>query len=86
MAMRYSYAIGAQMSWVGLWAVRTSAGCPGSGVVFMDTEGIGPGEQFSTELADALESAQIMLVIVGPSWAGELEERAQVGTNDWVVR
>ncbi len=58
----------------------------GTGVVFMDTEGIGPGDQFPTELADALESAQIMLVIVGPSWAGELEERAQAGTNDWVVR
>nr|WP_171058051.1 toll/interleukin-1 receptor domain-containing protein [Modestobacter altitudinis] len=40
----------------------------GDGVVFVDTEAIGPGEEFPTRLRDELTRAAFTLVMIGPRW------------------
>jgi len=57
--------------------------------VFMDTSSLGAGSEFPKEIADALESAQGMLVIIGLGWltAGdEFGHRRIDQPNEWVRR
>src|SRR5437879_3344935 len=42
----------------------------GKSTVFRDIDNIRPGIDFRTQIADALSSADALLVIVGPRWFG----------------
>lgn len=41
--------------------------------VFMDIDGIAPGQNFVEVLTDRLREAAVVLVLIGPRWAGPLE-------------
>jgi pterin-4a-carbinolamine dehydratase len=59
----------------------------GSGTVFMDTSSIEPGTQWSNELKDALQAAQIVIVMIGPNWLRASDEfgmRRIDQADDWV--
>src|SRR5437588_12563392 len=40
------------------------------GTVFRDIDNIRPGIDFRAQIADALQSADVLLVVVGPRWLG----------------
>ncbi len=59
----------------------------GEGLVFRDTESIGLGLDFQAALANALDSCEIMLVIMGPTWADARDDngnRCLESPSDWV--
>lgn len=48
----------------------------GKDLVFQDVEDIKPGEDFLQDIRQAIESAEVVLVIIGPSWTkGKLGQR-----------
>ncbi|AFZ17920.1 4a-hydroxytetrahydrobiopterin dehydratase [Allocoleopsis franciscana] len=61
----------------------------GEEVVFMDTSSIEIGTQWSEELEEALQAAQIVIVVIGPDWLRISDEyglRRIDQDNDWVRR
>ena len=42
----------------------------GSGTIFRDVRDISPGESFADVLRSRLSSARVVLVLIGPRWAG----------------
>lgn len=57
--------------------------------VFMDTSSINVGTEWAQELKDALQSAQIVIVVIGPDWLRISDEwgmRRIDQENDWVRR
>jgi hypothetical protein len=61
----------------------------GEDVVFMDTSSIALGRQWTQELEDALQSAQVVVVVIGPNWLRISDEwgiRRIDQENDWVRR
>ena len=61
----------------------------GEEVVFMDTSSIELGAQWTQELEDALQSAQVVVVVIGPDWLRISDEwgmRRIDQENDWVRR
>ena len=68
----------------------------GKKYVFMDTEGIQPGTQWSERIDEALTSARLVLAIIGPTWLDDLagkkcpkdpkpEEGKPEEAQDWVI-
>src|SRR5262245_43251976 len=61
----------------------------GSNNVFMDTSGISPGGEWPKELADALNAARAVVVVIGPEWlrtSNEWGERRIDQEGDGVCR
>jgi pterin-4a-carbinolamine dehydratase len=62
----------------------------GSECAFMDTSSISVGSQWESVIKSALETANTMIVVIGPSWltAGQTEfgERRIEDSEDWVRR
>jgi len=61
----------------------------GEQAVFMDTSSIQPGMEWPARIADALDSAQVVVVVLGPGWIRVSEESGQRRIdleNDWVRR
>jgi hypothetical protein len=56
----------------------------GHGVVFRDVAGIAPGENFDVALDDALRRAGVVLVLIGPGWSTELQQRSTRSERDFV--
>lgn len=59
----------------------------GSNHVFMDTSGISPGEKWPENLEKALDSARMMVVVIGPEWlraSNEWGQRRIDLEDDWV--
>jgi hypothetical protein len=54
----------------------------GAEQVFMDIEGIGYGDDFVQTIDSHLESADVVLVVIGPSWVEMIE--ARLHGDDWV--
>jgi tetratricopeptide (TPR) repeat protein len=52
--------------------------------VFMDMEGIAPGQNFAQAIDVTIESCPTMLVIIGPRWRQILEDRATQSQEDYV--
>jgi tetratricopeptide (TPR) repeat protein len=53
--------------------------------VFMDVEGIQPGENFAQAIEQTLSGCSTVLVVVGPHWHEILEARAKQNEQDYVV-
>ena len=56
--------------------------------LFMDVEDIAPGTDFTQALLRAVDASQVMLALIGPDWATELDESGQPRINDpqdWVA-
>lgn len=49
---------------------------PGIREVFIDVDGIDPGEAFPKKLETALKEADAILIVIGPAWAGPKEPGA----------
>lgn len=61
----------------------------GEEVVFMDTSSIELGTQWTQEIENALQSAQVVIVVIGPNWLRIIDEwgmRRIDQENDWVRR
>src|SRR6516165_2425152 len=59
----------------------------GGDAVFMDTSSIQAGAEWPSSISSALESARVVLVILGPEWlrvSNEWGERRIDQENDWV--
>lgn len=56
------------------------------GAVFFDTQTIEPGEAFIERLIKALDLARVILVLIGPHWAQELNSRLLGPNGTDVVR
>jgi pterin-4a-carbinolamine dehydratase len=59
----------------------------GDEAVFMDTSSIQPGEKWPSGISSALESAEAVLVIIGPEWvrvSDQWGDRRIDEENDWV--
>ena len=57
--------------------------------LFMDVEDIAPGTDFTLALMRAVDASQVMLALIGPDWAGQLDETRQRRIDDpqdWVAR
>ena len=52
------------------------AGEFGSQSVFLDVSGIAPGEAFGSVIDDAIRTADIVIVIIGPRWLGAADASA----------
>lgn len=46
------------------------AATPGIDAVFLDVDGIEPGESFPDKLSASLRQTDVILVVIGPGWAG----------------
>lgn len=67
----------------------TIVGELGRSTVFMDTSSIEPGTQWSKELEEALQKAQIVIVVIGTEWiriSDEFGLRRIDQEDDWVRR
>lgn len=56
--------------------------------LFMDVEDIVPGTDFTQALRRAVDASQVMLALIGPDWATELNESGQpriADPEDWVA-
>ena len=56
--------------------------------LFMDVEDIAPGTDFTQALLRAVDASQVMLALIGPDWATELDESGRPRINDpqdWVA-
>jgi len=58
----------------------------GAAKVFRDTSSLVAGERFDTALQDDLKRSQVVLVLIGPKWASELQRRREAGETDYVER
>ncbi len=59
----------------------------GEGVVFIDVDSIPPGSSFRVEIERTLQSTDILLAVVGPSWVDVRDERGNRrldDPDDWV--
>ena len=52
--------------------------------VFLDLQGIAPGEDWKNLLKERLARYDIVLVVIGPAWRTILDARAASGDNDFV--
>jgi tetratricopeptide (TPR) repeat protein len=50
----------------------------------MDLEDIAPGQRFAQIIDNSIERCKAVLVVIGPSWAEILRERAKGPERDWV--
>ena len=57
----------------------------GAEVVFRDVQSIPPGATFSEALAEELQSAGVVLVLIGPAWLEELKRRQKGEDTDYVL-
>ena len=57
----------------------------GEGTVFHDVVSIDPGVDFRPELAEGIDRADVILVLIGPSWLDELKKRRGSPEQDQVV-
>ncbi|MBS0449471.1 MAG: tetratricopeptide repeat protein, partial [Proteobacteria bacterium] len=55
-----------------------------AGVVFYDLDAIEAGAVFPVRLAEALDAAVVVLVLIGPDWVTELNRRAGAAEVDFV--
>jgi predicted ATPase len=67
--------------WTGRIYDRLSAQL-GDGEVFVDVTSIAPGQDFTAAVADTLERADAVLVIVGPEWLGAIDSRGRRRLDD----
>lgn len=59
----------------------------GTTSVFMDTEAIGPGRDFTREILNAVESCEVLIAIIGKDWLDVSDqggERRLDAPGDWV--
>ena len=71
------------------WLAQTIARTYGSHRVFVDTESIRVGENWPARIDEALASATILIVVIGPSWlkmADEDGRRRIDKKDDWVFQ
>jgi pterin-4a-carbinolamine dehydratase len=69
------------------WLAQTIARTFGSQSVFIDTEAIRTGDDWAEQIDQALESASILIPVIGPSWlriADEYGRRRLDLDDDWV--
>ena len=52
--------------------------------LFFDAEHINPGDLFPQRLADGIDSAKVVLAIIGPDWLSEINRRAALQDTDFV--
>ena len=52
--------------------------------VFMDVDTLGPSEHFATRIEKAIATADVMLVLIGPTWAAQVDRLAN--PDDFVHR
>ena len=52
--------------------------------LFFDAEHINPGDLFPQRLADGIDGAKIVLVLIGPDWLSEINRRATLPESDFV--
>ena len=52
--------------------------------LFFDTEHIQPGDPFPQRLADGIDGAKVVLVLIGPDWLNEINRRAGLPDTDFV--
>ena len=52
--------------------------------LFFDTEQIQPGDHFPQRLADGIDGAKVVLVLIGPDWLNEINRRAALPDTDFV--
>ena len=52
--------------------------------LFFDTEHIQPGDHFPQRLADGVDGAKVLLVLIGPDWLSEINRRAALPDTDFV--
>ena len=52
--------------------------------LFFDTEHIQPGDDFPQRLVDGIDTAKVVLVLVGPDWLSEINRRAALPESDFV--
>ena len=57
----------------------------GAGTVFHDVVSIAPGVDFRPELAEGIDRADVILVLIGPRWLDELRKRQGGSGQDQVV-
>ena len=57
----------------------------GQGTVFHDVVSIAPGVDFRPELAEGIDRADVILVLIGPRWLDELKKRQGGPEQDQVV-
>jgi len=55
----------------------------GSRLVFRDVADIAPGAAFEAVLEERLAAADLVLVLIGPAWLRELEERGRQADTDY---
>ena len=54
--------------------------------VFIDVDGIGPGEDFERKICDAIAVSSICIVLIGDQWLGKLDGSSfTAGTRQHVV-
>lgn len=60
----------------------------GAQAVFMDIDALQPGEDFATAIAQSIGSAQVVVVLIGPTWlaAGDARGRRRLDDEQDVVR
>ena len=56
------------------------------GELFYDTADIQPGDSFPQRLVDGVAQAKIVLVLIGPDWLREINQRATLTETDFVRR
>lgn len=56
----------------------------GEQYVFFDQDSIEPGDHFPDHIEKAIRSAAVVLVVIGPNWLDELNERAANRQTDFV--
>ena len=52
--------------------------------LFFDTEHITPGDHFPQRLVDGVDSARVVLVLIGPDWLSEINRRAGLSQTDFL--
>ncbi len=61
----------------------------GDGSVFMDAEGIQPGQEFGQVIRETIEKSDVVLVLIGRRWANATDasgRRRLANPDDWVRR
>ena len=54
----------------------------GDGRVFRDIDGINAGENFQKAISDTIESADALIVLIGPHWLNIVDENGQRRLDD----
>lgn len=55
----------------------------GQNSIFRASRSIPPGADYEQAILNAVESCDVMLVIIGPSWSAEFARRENQSANDW---